>query len=207
MRESMANQIELELDMQGTSLPKSLTDFQPEFLNLSEANELLEHSLKLEWQHNSIRMFGKPLKLPRLEAMFGDSDYRYFYSGSVELLAKPWSEPLRKLRDRVEEITGYKYQLVIGNQYRSGSDYIGYHADNEPSLGKSPAIASISLGATRTFKVRQNIKGAKPISFELTHGSLILMRPGCQELCKHAIAKTSRPCEVRINWTFRPYVR
>ncbi|MGJ3249217.1 MAG: alpha-ketoglutarate-dependent dioxygenase AlkB family protein [Elainellaceae cyanobacterium] len=199
----MPSQLLLPLD----EIPPSLVDFYPDFLSQQEADRLLAHSTSLEWQHNTIRMFGKMLKLPRLEAMFGDStEYRYFYSGSVELTAKEWTDPLKKLRDKVERATGFTYQVVIGNQYRNGREYIGYHSDNEPSLGKSPAIASISLGATRIFKVKRRGKGHKPISFELTHGSLILMKPGCQETCIHALMKTTKPVDVRVNWTFRPWL-
>lgn len=181
----------------------------PDFLGVAEADVLLERSLALDWQQNRIRMFNRWIPLPRLEIMFGDSaDYRYLYSGSVELVARSWEEApfLRELRDRLEVFTGYRYQLAFGNQYRSGRDHMGYHSDDEPSLGVKPAIASISLGATRVFKLRSRFGKAKPVSYELTHGSLVVMEPGCQEAYQHAVMKTARDVGVRVNWTFRPYV-
>jgi alkylated DNA repair dioxygenase AlkB len=180
--------------------------YWPGFLSRAQADDLLKQSLNLRWQQNQITMFGKPQVLPRLEAMFGDSDeYFYTYSGSVELRAKTWPPFLLELRDIVETITGHRYQVVIGNQYRDCRDSIGYHADDERSLGVSPAIASISLGATRTFRIKGKCKGSRSHPYQLSHGDLLLMEPGCQEFWQHTVPKSNQPCGVRINWTFRPY--
>ena len=199
---------EVQLNLLALEEEMPLVRVYPDFLGVAEADVLLERSLALDWQQNQIRMFSRWLPLPRLEIMFGDSaNYRYLYSGSVELMARSWQEApfLRELRDRLEVFTGYRYQLAFGNQYRSGRDHMGYHSDDEPSLGVKPAIASISLGATRVFKLRSRLGKAKPVSYELTHGSLVVMEPGCQEAYQHAVMKTARDVGVRVNWTFRPY--
>jgi alkylated DNA repair dioxygenase AlkB len=181
--------------------------YYPEFLPAVVADQLYEHCKQLDWQHNKIRMLGKWIDLPRLEMMQGDSDYRYVYSGSVELIAKPWTPMLHNIRFNVEG-TGFRYQLVIGNYYRSGSDHIGWHSDNEKSMGVAPAIASISLGGTRRFQLKPKDKTIKQesVTYDLAHGSLILMLPGCQENWVHRLCKTTKPVEERINLTFRPYV-
>ncbi|MEM9451152.1 MAG: alpha-ketoglutarate-dependent dioxygenase AlkB [Cyanobacteria bacterium P01_E01_bin.6] len=184
-------------------------DFIPNFLSEDEANTLLFQSLDtVEWSQNSTKMYGKTIPLPRREAIYGDRPYTYTYSGGkVSLTARLWDDAkfLHSLKTRVEQATGFKYQLVIGNHYRNGRDSIGFHDDGRPELGKCPAIASISLGAARTFKLRQKVKGSFIHSFEMTHGSLILMRPGCQENWAHAVPKTSKPVGARVNWTFRPW--
>jgi alkylated DNA repair dioxygenase AlkB len=180
--------------------------YWPEFLNRTQADALLGQSLALEWQQNQMRMFNKPIDLPRLEAMFGDSEqFFYIYSGSVELRAKLWPNFLNELRTKVESRTGYQYQVAIGNQYRSAQDSIGYHADDEPTLGLRPAIASISLGATRQFKLKRK-EGGQTYAYDLGHGDLLLMLPGCQEDWVHAVPKSARACTARVNWTFRPYL-
>lgn len=183
---------------------EDFVEFFPRWLPLWDADRLLESSQQLHWQQNQIRMFGKSLQLPRLEAMYGDEGCSYFYSNSVLLEPMPWCESLAWLRDRVEEKTGYSFQVVIGNYYRSGSDHIGWHADQGKEMGQFPAIASISLGATRKFSVKHKASG-EVRHFELEHGALILMHPGCQQTCIHRIAKTSKPVAERINWTFRPH--
>lgn len=180
-------------------------EFFPRWLPLWDADRLFEASRQLHWQQNQIRMFGKYLQLPRLEAMHGDAGCSYYYSNSVLLEPKPWCDSLSWLRDRVEEKTGYSFQVVIGNYYRDGSDHIGWHADQGKEMGQLPAIASVSLGATRKFSVKHKVSGELQ-HFELEHGALILMHSGCQQTCIHRIAKTSKPVAERINWTFRPHL-
>ena len=175
------------------------------FLGRVEADWMMQQSLALEWHQNKFPIMGKSIPLPRQEAMFGDSEsYFYVYSGSVELRAKLWTPFLLDLRAQIEAKTGYEYQVAIGNHYRSAQDSIGYHADDEPTLGLKPAIASISLGATRSFKMKRK-EGGKSYSYDLSHGDLLLMLPGCQEDWVHAVPKSARSCGVRVNWTFRPY--
>jgi alkylated DNA repair dioxygenase AlkB len=114
-------------------------------------------------------------------------------------------------------LTGYKFRIVIGNQYRSGQDSIGWHSDNEPSMGFNPAIASVSLGSVRKFQIKP--RNGKPTDFWLEHGSLLIMHPGSQSTHLHQVPKTNKvaksagqnllPGELcvstRINLTFRPH--
>src|SRR4051812_36579464 len=46
------------------------------------------------------------------------------------------------------------FNSALVNLYRSGSDYVRWHADNEPCFGKNPIIASVSFGATRKFQLK-----------------------------------------------------
>jgi alkylated DNA repair dioxygenase AlkB len=43
---------------------------------------------------------------------------------------------------------------VLLNLYRNGVDSMGWHSDDERELGERPVIASVSLGATRRFRLR-----------------------------------------------------
>ncbi|MBD2359570.1 alpha-ketoglutarate-dependent dioxygenase AlkB [Tolypothrix sp. FACHB-123] len=178
--------------------------YYPEFLSQEEAGVLYQHCLKLQWQQNQIKMVGKTLLVPRLECIYGDEGCEYLYSKSVLLKPLPWTEALAKLRDRITSLTGYSFRIVIGNQYRSGQDSIGWHADNESSMGVNPAIASVSLGAERKFQIKPI--GGKPTDFWLEHGSLLIMHPGCQATHLHQVPKTKKLVSTRINLTFRPHV-
>ena len=145
-------------------------------------------------------MFGKEIALPRLEAVIGDGTYSY---SGVALETAPWSESFRNLKELVENESGYQYQIVMGNQYRDGNDHVGWHSDDEKSMGAQPAIASLSLGAIRKFQLRHKI--TKEIyTFQLAHGSLLVMHPGCQEDWQHRICKEPKIQGLRVNWTFRP---
>lgn len=67
---------------------------------------------------------------------------------------QPIPECLDLLRRLVEAFTGSEYNFVLVNYYASGQDSISYHSDDEKFLGHEPAIASLSLGATRDFLMR-----------------------------------------------------
>ena len=91
---------------------------------------------------------------------------------------------------------------MLINYYRDGQDSTGWHADDEPELGKDPVIASISLGATRDFQLRHNRDKNQKISIALQHGSLLLMQGTTQSCWQHQIPKRVQ-AEPRINLTFR----
>ena len=178
-----------------------LWTFLPNWLNEAKAGEWhnLSQSL-INWQHNEISMFGKKIPLPRLEAIIGDGDYSY---SGVTLKAQPWGEEFLALKEDVEAVSGYGFQIAIGNQYRDGNDHSGWHSDDSPEMGKRPAIASLSLGAIRKFQLRHKVT-REIHTFELTHGSLFVMHPGCQEEYQHRLVKAPKNQGLRINWTFRP---
>jgi alkylated DNA repair dioxygenase AlkB len=192
-----------QLTLFSESIPVLPVTYYPDFLSLEQANELYQHCLQLEWQQNQIRIAGKTMPVPRLECLYGDKGCDYLYSNSVFLKPLCWTEPLSNLRDRITALTGYKFRIVIGNQYRSGQDSIGWHADNESSMGSNPAIASVSLGSCRKFQIKP--RNGKPTDFWLEHGSLLVMHPGCQSTHLHQVPKTNKVVSTRINLTFRPH--
>jgi alkylated DNA repair dioxygenase AlkB len=95
-----------------------------------------------------------------------------------------------------------QFNSALLNLYRDGKDSVGWHRDNEPELGREPVIASVSFGASRSFRLR-HIQQRLTRTIELDHGSLLLMRGRTQQFWEHAITKTSRPVGPRINITFR----
>ncbi|MCC5669818.1 alpha-ketoglutarate-dependent dioxygenase AlkB [Nostoc sp. CHAB 5784] len=192
-----------QLTLFAESIPVLPISYYPDFLSLEQANQLYQHCLKLEWQQNQIRMLGKTLPVPRLECIYGDAGCDYLYSNSVFLKPLTWTDALSKLRDKITALTSYKFRIVIGNQYRSGQDSIGWHSDNEPSMGFNPAIASISLGSCRKFQIKPI--GGRPTDFWLEHGSLLVMHTGCQSTHLHQVPKTNKVVSTRINLTFRPH--
>ena len=89
---------------------------------------------------------------PRLISSYGDEGVSYKYSGTV-YEALPWTTTLLEIKTKIEAIQGdYNYCLL--NRYRGGSDSMGWHADDEPEMGN--IIGSLSLGATRKFRIRHN---------------------------------------------------
>jgi len=176
--------------------------FEEEFLNQEEADLLFKHfEATLPFHQGTITLFGKTHAIPRLEAFFATENKTYSYSGKT-LETHPFTPELLALKSKIEAISQEQFNCVLVNLYRNGQDSNGWHADNEPELGKNPVIASLSLGATRRFDLRHNLMNEK-ISFDLTNGSLLLMKGEMQHFWKHQIAKTKKVNEGRINLTFR----
>ena len=138
---------------------------------------------------------------PRLTASYGDEGVSYKYSGTVNV-ALPWTAALLEIKNKIEAVQG-QYNYCLLNRYRSGQDSMGMHADNEPEMGN--VIGSLSLGATRNFRIKHN-KTKETMSFSLGHGSLIIMAGTMQQFWKHEIPKTKQPVEERINLTYRQIV-
>ena len=192
------------MSLQNLPLPKAELLFAPEFLPAAEATALLAHlTAAAAWEQRTIRLFGQQFPQPRLTAWYGDAEARYTYSG-LTWEPRPWLPALHKLRQRLEAATATRYNSVLLNLYRDGRDSMGWHADDEPELGPAPAIASLSLGATRRFRLRPRAGLAHPpLGLPLPGGSLLLMRGPTQQHWQHALPKTARPSGPRLNLTFR----
>lgn len=79
---------------------------------------------------------------------------------------------------------------------------MGWHSDNEKSLGSKPIIASLSIGTSRIMLFKH--KKTKKISkLSLENGSLLLMKGNTQEEWLHSIPKRKNILNSRINLTFR----
>lgn len=138
---------------------------------------------------------------PRLTASYGDEGVTYRYSGTVNV-ALPWTPTLHEIKESIEVVQG-RYNYCLLNRYRSGQDSMGMHSDGEPEMGN--VIGSLSLGATRTFRIRHN-KTKETMSFRVGHGTLIIMAGTMQQFWKHEIPKTKAPVGERINLTYRHIV-
>jgi alkylated DNA repair dioxygenase AlkB len=183
-------------------LPGADVSFAPRWLGRDEADALLAQLAdELPWEVHRIRMFGRVVNSPRLSAWIGDDEATYRYSGT-RFVPHPWTPSLAALRDRVSLACGGSFNSVLANLYRDGGDRMGWHSDDEPELGAEPLIASLSLGAERTFRFRAKA-GGEPVAFELPHGSLLRMAGGTQRLYKHELPARRRVVGPRINLTFR----
>ncbi len=161
------------------------------------------------WRQDRIRLFGRSHDLPRLQAWYGDRGTDYVYSG-IPLEPLPWLTPLRELGERLAATLaqgeGERFNSVLCNLYRDGRDSNGWHSDDERGLGPEPVVASISLGATRRFRMRPKRGRGEAITLDLPSGSLLVMGAGAQAHWQHTLAKTARTVGERINLTYRRVV-
>jgi alkylated DNA repair dioxygenase AlkB len=157
---------------------------------------------EIDWRQEEIVLFGRRCRVPRLVAWHGDPGATYTYSGTRHEPA-PWTPTLMAIRERADDLAGQRFNSVLLNLYRNGRDGMGWHSDDEPELGVNPVIASVSLGATRRFRMRHRKHREATIAVDLEHGSLLLMRGATQHHWLHAVPKIARPAGERINLTFR----
>jgi alkylated DNA repair dioxygenase AlkB len=115
----------------------------------------------------------------------------------------PWTPTVARLRDELAVRLGVHFNSVLANLYRDGRDSVGWHSDDEPELGAAPVIASLSFGATRTFRLRSRATRENACSLDLTHGSLLVMAGDTHRLYQHALPKRAGITSARINLTFR----
>lgn len=160
---------------------------------------------------------------PRREAWFkrtpNSPGYRYSNTGTLPTSVMPAA-----LQERVfkwaEDCTGEKYNGMLVNEYPhsvdatsrgygSGSSNIAAHSDDEHKSYLSGTIISMSLGAPRTFRIREIATGVYT-KMALVNGTVVLMKPGSQERFTHEIVKQtaaekrSDPTQYRYNITIRP---
>ena len=160
-------------------------------------------SANLAWEQTRIRMAGKLIPIPRLNAWYGEDGAAYRYSGT-RFQALLWADPLIRIRELIEQRCGHSFNSVLANLYRDGQDSVAWHADDEPELGRDPFIASLSLGQQRRFQLKhRRDKSIHRIDIELPDNSLLLMGGALQHHWLHQVPKTRKPIGPRINLTFR----
>lgn len=185
-------------------LPGGEAVFYEKFFPPEESRDLfLKLKEETSWRQEEIRIYGRLVPLPRLTAWYGDPWARYVYSG-ISQAPLPWTDCLLSIKKKVEAKAGAAFNGVLLNLYRSGSDGVAWHADDEPELGAEPVIASVSFGAPRIFQLKHKFsKELKRVELNLTGGSLLVMRGQTQKNWLHQVPKTKKPVQPRINLTFR----
>ena len=177
--------------------------FYPSFFDGESADRLFQSLVEqVPWNQEPVIIMGKPVMQPRLTALMGDPSKPYSYSG-VKMNPHPFNTDLSFIKTAVETRTGHQFSTALLNYYRDGSDSMGWHRDNEKSLGINPVIASVSFGATRLFKLKHITNPSYKVSVPLTHGSLLLMSGSTQHNWYHSIPKQTKPIGPRVNITFR----
>lgn len=156
------------------------------------------------WQQQEIIVYNRKMPMPRLTCWMGEAAYTY---SNLRNEPGPWTAPVMEIREQMTALTGKDFNGVLLNLYRDGQDSMGWHADDEASLGAEPLIPSVNLGATRRmrFKLRKKNPGMS-FGFDLPHGSVLMMSGKTQENWLHTITKTAKPVGARINLTFRTII-
>lgn len=184
----------------------AIVDHVADFLDADERRALRAEieQAKAKFDRDRVVIFGKTVDSPRLVCAFGDDGLRYRYAG-VDRATAPWLPRLRAVRDRLAALAGHAFNYALVNWYRDGNDCIGWHSDKEADLAPEASIASLSLGAARTFLLRDR-DGGTTHEVVLADGSLLWMRGTTQQFFKHSLPRRKAITEPRFNITFRQIV-
>ena len=102
----------------------------------------------------------------------------------------------------------YFFISALLNWYLDGEHYIGPHSDDETCMHELSPVFSLSLGQTRTFRIRDKFTNEAIKDIELRHLDFVVMGGAMQRFYKHEIVKvTGTKAKIlfgpRVNVTFR----
>lgn len=194
------------------------------FLDEKNATELFNTLYKeVKWIDES-SFYGHPPT--RMKKWYGSFDYTY--SGKLQQKDMNMPECLPSLMSKIQSRTRLEqknsvngadekeveYKTALLNLYKDGNQSISWHSDSEKGLQNGAPIASLSLGAIRTFKLRA-IRTKEHLAMDkmpatkhikLLPGSLFIMGGNCQQHWQHAVERESDVDAPRINLTFRHHI-
>ncbi len=177
--------------------------YYPAFFNAELSNYYFKRLLNnIEWQQDTITLFGKTHLQPRLTALYADNNLPYSYS-NITMYPKTFNKELLKIKETIENKLLIHFTSCLANLYRNGQDSNGWHSDNEKELGQQPIIASVTFGAERLFHFKHKYEPSHRTKIILQNGSLLVMQGNTQKYWLHQLPKTNKAIGDRINLTFR----
>ena len=159
----------------------------------------------IEWRNEEIVMFGKEIISKRKVAFYADDGVDYTYSNKTKK-GLFWTAPLLKIKSMVENYTHVNYNGCLLNLYHDGNEAMGWHSDNEKEIKPNSSIASVSIGIERKFSFKNKLS-KETITVQLENGSLLEMKGTIQKNWLHALPKSKKITQPRINLTFRQFLK
>lgn len=203
------------------ALPPSTPESRPKkgIVNLGRESWLLHDELpkSLSWDYDAlwnchppefgeVLMFDRMVSTPRWQQAY----MRPYYFTGILHDAPPLPPCFSPFLDWANDTGHRPYNAALINWYKDGSQYIGPHKDSDRQLLEGSTIMSISLGGTRTFRIRDQTTKNIVADLELVDGTYVVMGGNMQKHFTHEIVRVSgkRGASVpsRINITFRTFV-
>ncbi|TPX32737.1 hypothetical protein SmJEL517_g04239 [Synchytrium microbalum] len=211
-----------------------------DYLNKELANRLLKSSLAeaKSWDRHEFVINEKPVVSEHLSSFYVSgsgslSIDSVIYGGKAAPDSRLMTEDMEEARELVDATVNerlsqrtrfpgeipcrWRSNALVANCYTDETQNVGFHADRLTQIGPMPTIASVTLGATRVFRVRKITSEpgapAQTLDIVLPHNSLLIMFPPCQEMFKHSVPSQKAVSltwndisgSARINLTFRHY--
>ena len=141
------------------------------------------------WQQRTREMWDKQVLEPRLVAAWRTG----------EPLPPEITELIAPLDDRY----GVTFDSCLINLYRDGDDAVAWHADTVRKVLRDPLVATVSLGARRSFLVRPASGGAVVRRYAPGEGDLIVMGGAMQHDWHHTVPREKSASGARMSITLR----
>lgn len=107
---------------------------------------------------------------------------------------------INNIREDLEKELGVEFYFCLVGLYVDNTVGIPYHHDEIEH--DDDIIASVSFGATRTFRNRMDETG-EVTEYSLTNGDLLVFDGASQRVSMHDVPAQDRPSGPRINLTYR----
>lgn len=141
------------------------------------------------WQQRTRSMWEQQVLEPRLVAGWPIGD------------ALP--APLLELADVLSARYGVAFDSCLVNLYRDGSDAVAWHADTVRKVLRDPLVATVSVGARRSFLLRPAAGGPVTRRYGPGGGDLIVMGGSCQHEWVHTVPREKTASGARMSVTLR----
>ena len=160
--------------------------------------------LGIEWEQRFV--MGHPR--PRTEAFFGVNSRQDAYTRKNKLRIQEPTPEIAAFVECARELWKGDYSSVLANQYDGKNSSIAAHADDEAEIDQSYPVVSLSIGGTRTFRIRDKNTKAILLDFPLQDGMMVAMCGEFQDELTHEITKVGKRApdpRVRVSFTTRVY--
>ena len=155
-----------------------------------DQGELFDRLLQsAPWQQRTRTMWDKQVLEPRLVASWKTGE--------------PLPPELRELTRPLSARYGVDFDSCLINLYRDGADAVAWHADTVRKVLRNPLVATVSLGARRSFLLRPATGGPVARRYAPGEGDLLVMGGACQHDWHHTVPREKSASGARMSITLR----
>ncbi len=133
------------------------------------------------WEQRRVHMYERMVDEPRLTAWYGKA----LIDPSLPPIIAEIAAALTARYDRC-------FDAVGAALYRDGRDSVAWHGDRIPLDIVDPIVAILSLGSSRTLRMREKAAHANGRAFTLEPGDLFVMGGTSQRTWEHSVPKVAR---------------
>jgi alkylated DNA repair dioxygenase AlkB len=141
------------------------------------------------WQQRSRQMWDSEVLEPRLVAV---------WPTGADLPPR-----LAELVAPLDERYGVRFDSCLVNLYRDGSDAVAWHGDTVRKRLRDPLVATVSLGARRSFLLKPAAGGPVARRYRPGEGDLVVMGGACQHEWLHTVPREASASGARMSITLR----